>query len=76
MPIFCMCSATVLAKAPNGDIPDSPLQAILPEYAMRCIQTGMMQFIQDPEVSVRFRHYPDVDVFACPKCGARVAKSR
>ncbi len=76
MPLFCMCSATVLERRPNGDIPDSPEKAILPEYAMRCIKTGMAQFFRFAPEEPVIPQFPNLDVFECRICGARVAKDK
>ncbi len=74
MPLYCMCKAEVLEQKTNGDVPDSPVKAVLPMHAMQCIKTGMEQYL--PGEHGPHRHFPNVDVFECLECGARIAKER
>jgi hypothetical protein len=67
----------------TGDMEFPPLAL---RVQMKCIKTGVEQVILEPDQNKanmwdsparpdRYRpHYPNVDVFECPNCGARVAK--
>lgn len=73
MALYCLCHKdSDLETEFNGvnfeGREDVPIKVYLGEHSMRCIKTGAQQFID------RSRHYPNVDVYECQNCGARIAK--
>ena len=80
---YCAAESTVTPeKIPNVGFPPLALRR-----QMKCIKTGAIQVILEPEQDKpnnwtfggrpdQFRiHYPNSDVFECPNCHARVAKT-
>jgi hypothetical protein len=77
---YCSLESTLGHDTDSKDFP--PLALYVP---MKCIKTGANQVLFDggkrpndwsdaSRPSDWRRHYPNVDVFECPNCGARVAR--
>lgn len=79
---YC-ATESIISKIPNvGFLP------LALRRQMRCIKTGAVQVILEPDQDKpnewtekgrpdRFtQHYPNVDVYECANCHARVAKDR
>lgn len=78
---YCALESTRGGKTTVLDFP--PIALYVP---MRCIKTGAQQVLlddgkrpndwQSPERPADWRnHYPNVDVFECPICGARTVRA-
>lgn len=75
---FCALDSTVGGVSEVDDFPPLALRT-----KMVCIKTGARQVLLEagvgndwvsPRPSDWRNHYPNVDVFQCPHCGAMVAK--
>jgi hypothetical protein len=77
---YCAIESNIGGKTHVDDFP--PLALYTP---MTCIKTGAQQVLFDhgkrpndwsePARPADWRnHYPNVDVFECPNCGARIAR--
>jgi len=75
MMLYCGCSVKLAkqfvfdrdqGKWVTQDAPEKPKGVTLGR-PMRVDQIGVEQFLADGS-----RHYPNVDIRACPKCGSKV----
>ncbi len=76
---YCAIENHLGQRTEVADMPPLALPA-----AMVCLKTGAAQVVLDSAERNMWtnagrpnrwrRHYPNVDVFECPTCGARVAK--
>lgn len=88
MKLFCLCQAQGV-KNEKEQLSLSPNAAglALPERSMTASRIGVEQFIVDSDHGREFlpktpqgkmfhirQHYPNVDVFECRECGAKIAR--
>ena len=70
MSFYCLCrEENIIETEDNQYVRDAPIKVYLGEKSMECIKTGAQQFLKDGS-----QHYPNVDVFRCNNCGARIAR--
>ena len=68
MGLFCLCLAQTIESRADEFCENAPTKIALPKVRMECINTGTEVYLNG------HRQFPNVDVFECPTCKARVAK--
>ena len=79
MSLYCMCATAsdlVLGDPPNKYAAPQTAEfwpPVVLQRKMECIKTGAQQMIRLSGGELH-KHYPNVDIFECSNCGARVVK--
>jgi hypothetical protein len=87
MALYCLCDAEMTKYERGGTqlvsrttvrvVPEKVTMSVL-QRPMSCIKTGAEQYLTEIDRTTlqqhKRRHFPNLDIYECPKCGTRVAR--